>query len=110
VSRPSAEEGAATVLVAALLAVTALLALGLGRLGAAAVDRARVDAVADLVALAAVTGDADGARRVANAAGASVVSLADGPAGRRTVTVRLRGSTSVAAAAPDSPGHPVIPG
>lgn len=108
-SRPSSEEGAATVLVAALLAVTALLALGLGRLGAAAVERSRADAVADLVALAAVTGGDVAAVRVAHAAGASVVSLDGGPVGRRTATVRLGGSTSVAAAVPDPSGHPVIP-
>jgi hypothetical protein len=110
VSRPSSEEGAVTVLVAALLAVTALLALGLGRLGAAAVDRARADAVADLVALAAVTADEEGARRVAAASAATVVHLEGQPAGRRTVTVRIGRTTAVAAAAPDTDGQLVIPG
>lgn len=109
-SRPAAEEGAATVLVAALLTVTALLVLGLGRLGAAAVDRARVDAVADLVALSAVTGDEAGAAGVAAANGASVVSIEGNSEGRRAVTVQIGSSISVAAAAPDPDGHLVIPG
>ena len=109
-SRPSSEEGAAGVLVAALLGVAAMFVLGIGRLGGAAVERARADAVSDLVALAAVTGDADGAQRVAAADGATVVRLGDGPAGRRTVTVRIGSVTAVAAAAPAPPGRPVIPG
>lgn len=109
-SRPSSEEGAATVLVAALLGVTALLAVGLGRLGVAAVDRARVDAVADLVALSAVTGDEAGAAGVAAANRASVVTIEGNSEGRRVVTVRIGSSTSVAAAAPDPDGHLVIRG
>ena len=109
-NRPSSEEGAATVLVAALLGVTALLAVGLGRLGGAAVGQARADAVADLTALAAVTGDAAGASRVAESAGAVVERVEAGPAGRRTVTVRLGPSTAVAAAAPAGDGQTVIPG
>ena len=109
-SRPSSEEGTTTLLVAALLGVTALLAVGLGRLGGAAVTQARADAVADLAALAAVTGDDAGARRVAVAAGAAVVQVDVGPAGRRTVTVRLGASTAVAAASPAADGRTVIPG
>ena len=109
-NRPSSEEGATTVLVAALLGVTALLAVGLGRLGGAAVTQARADAVADLTALAAVTGDAGGARRVAAAAGAAVLRIDAGPSGRRTVTVQLGPASAVAAAAPAADGQTVIPG
>lgn len=109
-SRPSSEEGAAGVLVAALLGVTALLVLGLGRLGGAAVERARADAVADLVALAAVTGDVDGASSVAAADGATVIRLDAETTGRRSVTVQVASVTAVAAAAPAPDGHPVIPG
>ena len=109
-TQPSAEEGAAGVLVAALLGVTALLVLGLGRLDGAAVERARADAVADLVALAAVTGGADGAQRVATADDATVVHLDGSASGRRTVTVQTGSVTAVASAAPSPAGQPVIPG
>jgi len=94
------------VLVAALLGVTVLLVLGLGRLVAAAVDRARTDAVADLTALAAVTGGEDGAARVASVAGAEVVRLTVGTTGAATVVVRLGASTASAAAVP---GPVVVP-
>lgn len=97
-------------LVAALLGVTALLVVGLGRLGGAVVVSARADAVADLVALAAVTGDEDGARRVAAADGATVVRFEGDPSGRSRVTVRLGAATAVAAAAPAPDGRTVIPG
>jgi len=110
VSRPSSEEGSASVLVAALLAVTALLVLGLGRVGGAAVAQARVDAVADLVALAAVTGDAEGAQRVAAADGAVLVTVDGGPSGRWTVALQIAGATSTAAAAPSPDGQTVITG
>ena len=94
-------------LVAALLGVTVLLVLGLGRLSAAAVDRARTDAVADLTALAAVTGGQAGAERVASAAGGEVVRLTLGTTGAATVVVRLGASTASAAAVP---GPVVVPG
>ena len=109
-TRPSAEEGAASVLVAALLGAAALLVLGLGRLGGAAVERARTDAVADLVALAAVTGDGEGAARVATADGAALVQLDGTMGGRRTVKVQISSVVAVAAAAPAPDGQPVIPG
>lgn len=94
-------------LVAALLGVTVLLVLGLGRLSAAAVDRARTDAVADLTALAAATGGQAGAERVASAAGGEVVRLTLGTTGAATVVVRLGASTASAAAVP---GPVVAPG
>ena len=109
-SRPSTEEGAASVLVAALLGVTALLVVGLGRVGGAAVARGRVDAVADLVALASVTGGAEGAQRVAAADGAVLFGVAGSPSGRQTVTVQIAGVTSSATAAPSPDGQSVIPG
>lgn len=106
-SRARPEEGAATVLVAALLGVTALLTAGVGRLGGAAVERSRADAVADLVALAAVSGQGHDAYRVAERTGAHVVRLTVEPTGRAVVVVRVGSATAVAAAAP---GRPVIPG
>ena len=99
-TRPSSEEGAATVLVAGLLGVVALLVLGLGRVGQAAVQSARADAVADLVALAAVTGDAPTVRRVAAGGGGRVVQMREQSAGRWTVLVQVGPATAVADAAP----------
>lgn len=51
------------------------MGVGLGRLGQGVAERARVDAVADVVALAAVTTDRTGAAEVARRNGASVVEL-----------------------------------
>lgn len=93
-------------LVAALLGVMVLLALGLGRVGSAAVERAQADARADLTALAAVGGGADTADRVAASSGASVVRLTEAAGGGWTAVVRVGSTTASAAAAP---GPPVVP-
>jgi hypothetical protein len=93
------EAGSALVVVPVALALAAALALGVGRLGVVAERRAAADAVADLVALAAVTGSESGARAVAEANGAAVESItADG--GRWTVEVQRSGVRSRATAAP----------
>ena len=63
-----------------MLAVAAMTCAGLVAVGDAASRRARADAVADLVALAAVTGDRDGASQVAGANGARLVASALGRA------------------------------
>ncbi|UDY34338.1 hypothetical protein [Dermatobacter hominis] len=69
------------------------------RIGDAAVRRARADAIADMAALAAVTGGDEGAEAVTGAAGASIRAI------RRvgsTVGVRVAadGATAEAAARP----------
>jgi hypothetical protein len=86
-------------LVPAALALAAALLLGVSRLGDAAVRRSRCDAVADLTALAAVTGGDGGAREVAGANGTSVVRIA-ASGSTRTVTVSAAGVESTASAAP----------
>jgi hypothetical protein len=98
------ERGVATVLaVPVATAVTAVCLLGAAHLGGAALDRARADAVADLSALAAVTGGDVDAVRVATANGGRVIGVRHG-SGVRTVTVVVSGVAAVAAAAPADPG------
>lgn len=98
-ARPRTERGATTLLVAAGLALAVALAAGVGRVGAAAERRARTDAVADLVALAAVTGGPDGAAAVARANGARLRSTS--VVGDVTVVrVQVRGTIAGAAARP----------
>lgn len=85
----------------ALVVLACLVVAALGRAGDAAVLRARADAVADLTALAAVSGDGERAEQVARIGGASSVEL-DGRDGSVVeVTVELRGVQARAAAAPE---------
>jgi hypothetical protein len=102
--RARGERGAATLLVLpAALALCAVLLGATARLGAAATVRARADAVADLVALAAVTGDRVGAEEVATANGGRLLELReDGP--DRTASVDVGGVRGSATAAPAGPG------
>jgi hypothetical protein len=86
-------------LIAAGLLLSVALALGIAAVGDAAARRARVDAVADLTALAAVTGGDQGAALVASGNDAELRSL------RRVddlavVTVAAGGAIGVAAARP----------
>jgi precorrin-3B methylase len=74
--------------------------LGLSRLGAAAVGRARADAVADMVALAGVTAGPEGAARVASASGARLVEHHEQADGSVRVSVQLGSTGASAAAAP----------
>lgn len=99
--RPTAraERGSATLLVAGVLVASSAVLAGLGRLGESAVARARADAVADLVALAGVTGGRPGAVEVGRANGAEVVQF-DIHGEVTVVAVRRQGVESVAAAAP----------
>lgn len=62
-------------LVAAVLAVTVLVAAGLARLGGGLVDASRAQAAADAAALAAVEGGAEAAARLAGHNGARLVSV-----------------------------------
>ncbi len=93
------ERGSASLVLLAGLAVAVVLATGVARVGDAAARRARADATADVVALAAVTGGDDAAAAIAAANGAEVRRL------RRlgdtvVVDVTASGATSVAAARP----------
>jgi hypothetical protein len=95
------QRGAAgLVVLAGATALSAPLCLGLGRLGSAAHLRARTDAAADLVALAAVTGGDGAAGRVAAGNGVTLVALEVRPDGGVTVEVAAGGTSARAAAAP----------
>jgi hypothetical protein len=93
-----------TLLVAGMLLTAALVAAGVGRLGDAAADRARADAVADVTALAGVTGGRTAAVLVAGRNGARLAGWTDGfvvdngPAGRVVVEVARNGITARATA------------
>lgn len=69
------ERGSVSLIVAAGVALAAVMAIGVARVGDASWRRARADATADMVALAAVTGGDDGSRAVAAANGAEVRSV-----------------------------------
>lgn len=99
--RPAtSERGAAALLVVpTTLAVCAVAMVGITRAGTAATQRARVDAVADLVALAAVGGGDTGATDVASANGAVLVE-ARGVGTVRTVVIRWGALGATASAAP----------
>ncbi|MHB1139767.1 MAG: hypothetical protein ACYC2O_12485 [Microthrixaceae bacterium] len=92
--------GAVSLTVVLVLVVVAVAATGVVRVGDAALRRARVEAVADLTALAAVEGGPEAASAVATASGAHVVSVVAEPAGRVTIVVERAGVTARAAAAP----------
>lgn len=85
---------------AVMLLIGAALILGSAKLGSAVVARARVDSVADMVALAAVPGGKEGARTVALANGAQLASHVVRADGSTLVEVRMGSVAAVAAAAP----------
>ena len=81
------------------MATVVVCAVGVLRVGEAAAQRARADAVADLSALAHVTGDLEGATAVARANGA-VVTGHRRTGAARVVTIDLDGVVATAAARP----------
>lgn len=91
---------AALLVVVAAACLTVPLAAGTARLGEAAHRRARVDAVADLAALAAVTGGTDAAAGLADDNGGRLVAATTAADGATVVEVELLGVRSRAAAAP----------
>jgi hypothetical protein len=102
------ERGSAAPLLLALLAVTVVVVAGVARVGGAAVHRARADATADVVALAAATADPAAAEDVARRGGARLIELrtrADG-----AVEVRVERSGVVARAAARAVAHPAAEG
>jgi hypothetical protein len=109
------QQGSVTLLVAGALLLAALVAGGLAELGAAAADRARVDAVADVVALAGVTGGRAAAAELAGRNGARLTGwldgfgVGDGPVGRVVVEV-ARNGISARAAAGAGPGPDPVGG
>ena len=89
----------------AVVLLSAVGAASLARLSTAASGRARVEAAADLVALAAVSGGPDAGRRVAVANGAAVTRLDVDPVG--AVVVEIRSDDGVARASAAAVGEPM---
>jgi hypothetical protein len=100
VSRPQAgsERAAASLLVVALLALSTVVVSGVARVGDGVLQRARLDALADMVALAAVSDDPDDPRSVAESAAAELVEVRVRADGAVEVTIRRHGLTTTAAA------------
>jgi len=96
-ARPG-ERGQATILLIGVLVVVVVIAAALIELGAEGTRRGRLQAVADLTALAAVHASDDGAG-VARRNGAAVVSIDRGGDGSVTVVVESDGRRAVASAA-----------
>ncbi|MFN8049880.1 MAG: pilus assembly protein TadG-related protein [Acidimicrobiales bacterium] len=90
------ERGQSTLLMAGVMVVIAVIGGALGQLGMEIVGRARVQAVADLTALAASHGDAEGTS-IARRNGAVVVQL-DHDGDVVTVVVQVDGRRAVASA------------
>ena len=93
-------QGSASMLVLAVVVLTVALAAGVSRVGDAALRSARVDALADVSALAAVAGGATAASAVASAGGGRLVDHAAAAGERHVVVVELDGASGTAAAAP----------
>jgi hypothetical protein len=93
-------QGSVSVLVLALLVLTAALAAGVTGVGHAALRAARADALADVSALAAVAGGESAASAVASAGGGQLISRVAAASERQLVVVELDGVSSTAAAAP----------
>ena len=94
------ERGQAVPLLAATVAVTGLALVGLATLGRAAVSAARARAAADAAALAGVVDGEPGARRLAAANGAALVSFTRaGDGGDVVVVVRVGRAVATARAA-----------
>lgn len=92
------ESGSASLPALAVLVVVAAMTAGLARVGEAAVTRARADAVADVTALAAVSGGEPVAARVADSSGAVLVEHRVRRDGSVVVVVRSGAVEAVAAA------------
>ena len=101
--RSRSERALAALFVPVLSAVTVAAVLVVVGLGVSARDRARIGTVADVSALAAVTGGSAAAAGVASANGARLESL-EVQGRTSTVVVTGAGHRAVASAAPDAPG------
>lgn len=90
------ERGTALLVLPVAIAAVMVLLAGAARMSTAVVERSRADAVADVVALAAVS-DSAGVNALSQHNGAELVEhLQSGST--HVVTVRLGGATAVAAA------------
>lgn len=96
-ARPNRNErGSVTLVLLGAVVLAACVVVGVARVGAAAGNRARLDAAADLTALATVTGGESAGRRVAVANGAAVESI---ELHTDTVVVHVSAGGEVASAA-----------
>lgn len=95
--RARGSAGQSTVLVLAILFVTAAIALAIVSLGAEGVQRGRLQAIADLTALAAAHGGAAG-HAVAQRNGVDLVSVREGDDGSVVVTIERDGRRAIASA------------
>lgn len=93
------ERGIATLLLPCVFVVALALVIGTTRVGAASTARARAEAVADMVALAAVNGGSTVAATVAGANGAELVTH-DRVGHTESVSVRHGGVLARSAAEP----------
>jgi hypothetical protein len=84
--------------VLAVIVLSTLVTSGVARVGEAAYQRARLDALADMVALAAVPGDPDHPRSVAESVAAELVEVRSRADGAVEVTIRRDGLSATAAA------------
>lgn len=98
--RDRRERGSVAPFVAVLVVLTALGATAVAQLGGVAAGRARVEAHADVAALAAVGDGPDAASAALAYSGARLVDSTTHPDGARTVVVELDGLRARATAAP----------
>jgi hypothetical protein len=103
--RRGGQDGSAT-LMALLVVVAVLVSTGVGRVGTAVSRAGRVAAVADLVALAAVTAGPDRAALLAGEMGAELEDVTFRADGALEVTVSADGVRAAAAATMDPPPTP----
>lgn len=106
------QRGASSILAVALVAVAVALVAAIGLSTPALVEQARADAVADLAALAGVSGGPDAARTVAGRSGAERVRVDAVPGatdGAVAVEVTVGGRSAVATAAPTGDPWPEEP-
>lgn len=101
-SSKRAEQGSVTLVVAVGFVFAAVVLIGIRQISDAATQRARADAVADLVALAAVTGGRQGAEAVSASNEAQLVSFER--RGEVVVVVVRRSAVRAVAAARGVPG------
>lgn len=112
-SRTTKQCGQVVPLLAGVVTLVAVLALGVAHIGLGAVDRARAQNAADAAALAAaITPDPSDARSVAahvSACNGAVLVDEHRAEGITVVRVRLSGHEASAAATPVADGSPDIP-
>jgi hypothetical protein len=92
------ERAAVSLLVLALLVLSTVVVSGVARVGDGVLQRARLDALADMVALAAVSDDPDDPRSVTESVAAELVEVRVRADGAVEVTIRRHGLTATAAA------------